>query len=432
MQPPQIELIPERAAGRGDAPTELHVLVRITPPRPDVHLVRPPINLALVLDHSGSMASRGKMEYARESAVFAVRQLLPTDRVSVTIFDDHVETIVPNTPAKDKTGIIERIQKIEPDGATALHAGWAEGAKQVEHHRIAEGLNRVLLLSDGLANVGLSDPGAIAGEVRARQAHGVSTTTLGVGDDYNENLLEAMADAGDGNYYYVESAQQLADIFQTELQGLMATTGRDVVLRLEPRNGVEIADLLNDFQVAPAEDRESDASGTHCWRVPNLIVGMPVEIVVRLSLPPLLGVTELLRTRLSWSEPRVTDRQAAAKTLIVPSVASADWEGMSEDPAVRERIALLSAGRLKRKASASMTAGDLGSTCALLAASGALLRAMPASPMLETEQADLDALWADYEAGDAAKLIKRARHQHYWVTRGRRPGSSSPPPAPEA
>jgi Ca-activated chloride channel family protein len=87
MVPPRIELIPSRPAVRGDAPVSLDVFVRIVPPRPEVHFLRAPINLALVLDHSGSMAADPKIDCARQAAVYAVEQLLPTDRVSITIFD---------------------------------------------------------------------------------------------------------------------------------------------------------------------------------------------------------------------------------------------------------------------------------------------------------------------------------------------------------
>jgi len=370
------------------------------------------------------MGTRGKMQHAREAAAFAVEQLLPTDRVSVTIFDDEVETIVPNAPAQDKAGIVARIHAINPDGTTALHAGWSEGFRQVDPHRIADGLNRVLLLSDGLANEGVTDPKAIAADVRAAQARGVSTTTLGVGDDYNEDLLEAMAEAGDGNYYYVETATQLADIFQTELQGLMATTGRNVVLSLEGRHGVEVADLLNDFEPAPPGPGDEPA-GARRWRLPNLVVGMPVQVVARLHVPSLSGVTELVRVRLSWTAPGVAEVQGAARSLIVPAVTPADWEAMAEDPAVRERIAVLAAGRLKLQASRAMEAGDLGSTQAFLAESGAILGSIPLSATIAGEQSDLQALWADLESGDAAKLSKRAKFQRYWGSRSRKP---EPPP----
>ena len=150
------------------------------------------------------------MNYAREAAIFAIEQLLPTDRVSITIFDTKVETLAPNAPAVDKGRLVALVREIEPRGSTALHDGWQEGGTQVRQNLVAGGLNRVLLLSDGIANVGLCEPDALATAASRLAAEGVSTTTLGLGDDYNEDLLEAMAQSGDGNYYYVEHPSQSA------------------------------------------------------------------------------------------------------------------------------------------------------------------------------------------------------------------------------
>jgi Ca-activated chloride channel family protein len=208
---------------------------------------RPAIYLGLVLDRSGSMAGLNKIHFAREAAIYAVEQLLPTDRVSVTIFDNVVQTIVPNTPAMDKVSMVRLLRDVQPGGATALHPAWAEGANQVNRFPLRGGLNRVLLLSDGLANVGLTEPDAIATDVKQRARSGVSTSTMGVGKDYNEDLLQAMATSVDGNYYYIESPRQLVDIFQTELQGLTATVGHRTSLGIVPQNGVTVAEVLNDL-----------------------------------------------------------------------------------------------------------------------------------------------------------------------------------------
>ncbi len=140
MQPPKIEIIPARPAVCRDQPAELDVLVRIIPPVPEVHFLRPPINLGIVLDRSGSMAAERKMEHAREAAIFAVSQLLPTDRVSITIYDEVVETIVPSEPVVDKPGLVTRIRGIMPRGSTNLLEGWATGAGQVVRARQLGGL----------------------------------------------------------------------------------------------------------------------------------------------------------------------------------------------------------------------------------------------------------------------------------------------------
>src|SRR5262245_34318875 len=299
MKLPQIEIIPIRGAVRSDAPVTLDVLLRITPPSPEVQVQRPALNLGLVLDRSGSMGGQNKMGFAREAAIYAVQQLLHTDRVSVIIFDDEVETIVPNTLGENKGRIVELIQRVEPGGSTALHGGWQEGARQVRRHLLADGLNRVLLLSDGLANVGETNPDAIATDVNRLAREGISTTTMGVGDDYNEDLMEAMARSGDGNYYYIESPQQLPDIFQVELKGLMATCGNTVSLGLEPRGDVIVAEVLNDLDRLPSGQ----------WRLPNLVAGMPVVVLVRLNVPPQPRGVEVCRFRLAWNDPGLGERR---------------------------------------------------------------------------------------------------------------------------
>ena len=343
MHAPTIELIPLRPAVCSDAPVTLDVLVRIIPPAlPEVHFLRAPINLALVLDHSGSMAGGRKIDYAREAAIFAVEQLLPTDRVSVTIFDDNVTTVVPSTLATDKPHLVAAIRRIAPGGSTALHAGWKAGAEQVLGHLVNNGLNRVLLLSDGLANVGVSDPNIIAAEAKAVAGGGVSTTTLGLGDDYNEDLMEAMAQAGDGNYYFIESPRQLADIFQTELQGLMALTGQKVSLGAEPTQGARVADVLNDF--AKNEFGRS--------LLPNLVAGMPLSVVVRLNVPATSG-GQVCQFRLAWDRPGVEGRQVLWVALELPAVPAARWHDLDVDAAVQEQVALLMAARARREAVAA-------------------------------------------------------------------------------
>jgi Ca-activated chloride channel family protein len=293
MPTPKIEILPLRPATRSDQPTTVDLLVRITPPMPEVHFVRPPINLGLVLDHSGSMAGSKKMGYAIDAACLAVEQLLPTDRLSITIFDSEVETIARNAPVTDKPMLVRQIKEITPRGATDLHGGWFEGGQQVEQNVIFQGLNRVILLSDGLANQGVTDANVIASEAKALSIRGVSTTTMGLGDDYNEDLMQAMGEAGDGNYYYIESPLQLVDIFQTELQGLMANLGQKVSLGLEAQNGATVSEVLNEF--------ERNSFGR--LMLPNLVVGMPISVVVRLKVPALTNETEVFKVRLAWDEP---------------------------------------------------------------------------------------------------------------------------------
>jgi Ca-activated chloride channel family protein len=416
MQPPQIEIIPSRPAVWLDEVTILDVLVRITPPIPDIHFLRPPINLGIVLDRSGSMASGRKMVHACEAACFAVSQLLPTDRVSVTIYDDQIETIAPSALVVDKMALVAQIRGILPRGSTALHRGWAAGAQQVAEHVAWDALNRVLLLSDGLANVGVTDPNAIKADVKGMTDRRVSTSTIGVGADYNENLLEAMAEAGDGNYYYVESSVQLADIFQTEMNGLMATSGRDVGLRIETDHGVVVGEVLNELEREP--------SGR--LKLPNLVMGMPISIVVRLEVPPQRDRAEIGRFFLDWEEPReqASGRCSLGAALIISPVPARQWSEMPVDPAVAEQVALLMAAKARKEVIAAIDRHDVAAARSGFDRIREVLSSAPQTLEVTGEWANLQKTEEYLTLGQMSSSRKAAHYQQYFRKHGK--GTTSP------
>ena len=341
------------------------------------------------------------MTHACEAAIFAVQQLLPTDRVSVTIFDDEVQTLVPNTFAQNKSQIVGMIQGIRPDGSTNLHGGWKEGASQIGQNLLRGGLNRVVLLSDGLANAGETNADAIASDVNRLVKEGVSTTTLGVGDDYNEDLLESMARSGDGNYYYIESPRQLTDIFQTELQGLMATSGSAVSLGIEPQNGVTVADVLNNFDPLP----------TGRFKLPNLVAGSPILAVVRLNVPAMAHATEICRFRLAWNVPKVTKRQTETAGLTLPAVNAATWDALAANVEVQERAILLLIARYKKEATLCSERDDLEGARRWIEEAKRLLATAPASPEMDREREALAIVDEHLISGNSTTFRKSAKFQ---------------------
>ena len=187
---------------------------------------RAPLNIALVIDRSGSMTGQ-KIERAKEAAIQAIRRLDSRDIVSVVVFDNNIDVLIPATKVSNLEGMERKIRSIEPGGTTALHAGTQKGAEEVQKFFEKGIVNRVILLSDGQANVGPSSPAQLAELGRTLGGKGISVTTLGLGSDYNEDLMSRLASASDGNHKFIESASEMAEIFQREFNTALSVVAQD-------------------------------------------------------------------------------------------------------------------------------------------------------------------------------------------------------------
>ncbi len=204
---------------------------------PEDRMERPPVNLVLVLDRSGSM-SGDKIAKAREAAIEALRRLNGRDRFALVAYDHQVETLVPSQSAANTAWIEERIRRIQPGGNTALFSAVSQGAAEVRRHLGRGYINRIVLLSDGLANVGPSNPSDLGRLGAALLKEGISVTTVGVGTGYNEDLMAQLADRSDGNHYFVADSRDLPRIFAAELGDVLSTVARRVVIEIDCPDGI--------------------------------------------------------------------------------------------------------------------------------------------------------------------------------------------------
>jgi Ca-activated chloride channel family protein len=202
-----------------------------------VEIARPPVNLTLVLDRSGSMSGE-KIVKAREAAITALRSLGPQDLFSMVIYDHKVQTLVHPQSAANTEWIESRIRSIGPGGNTALYGAVSQGAAEVRKNLYNQYVHRVVLLSDGLANVGPSSPADLARLGAALIKEGISVTTIGIGTDFNEDLMTQLADRSDGNHYFVESSRDLPRIFAAELGDVLSVAARKVVIEIDCPEGV--------------------------------------------------------------------------------------------------------------------------------------------------------------------------------------------------
>jgi Ca-activated chloride channel homolog len=204
---------------------DVHAMLEIIVPEPDADVLRAPLALALVIDRSGSMHG-DKLAYATRSAEWLAGRLHATDLLAIVDYDDEVRVIVPLTPVTADHA--QSLRSIRPGGQTNLSGGWLKGLEQLQP---AEGIRKILLLTDGLANVGITDTSTLVGLAAGARGEGIGTTTIGFGDGFNEDLLTAMADAGGGNGHYAETADAAPAIFATVLV-LTAARARDEAIRL--------------------------------------------------------------------------------------------------------------------------------------------------------------------------------------------------------
>lgn len=376
----------ERAQLQAGLDQTVDVLIRITPPTADNTIGRrPKLNLSLVLDRSGSMEG-AKMQRAREATAYCLDQLLPADRVSVVIFDDVVETLIPSQPVENRAALKARLNDVFARNSTALHEAWVRGGIQVSDHLAEEAINRVLLITDGLANIGLTNTDQIVSQAQGLNARGVSTTTIGIGDDFNEDLLVPMAAAGGGNSWRVEQAEDMQRIFGIELEGLIAQVGHTVTLSLTPANGTRLTDVLNDFERNP--------SGRYL--LPNLQAGAPLEIVAQARVPAQFAGQRVKLFDLSLNYTSQTT--GALETLNFPLelefANEAAFIALPVNHEVAKATQLLMNARARREAMNFMDAGNYTQAQevvqAAYSATMVACAAMPASAEVREELASLN------------------------------------------
>ena len=273
------EIAQDRPLIRIGSRSHRYLHVRLAAPSAPPRVDRLPLNVGFVLDRSGSMDGQ-KLRLVKEALRDALERLSDSDRFSITMYDERVEVLVPSvagTP-EGRAMAAGRLGPVAAGGSTNLCDGWLRGAEQVALHQDDGAVSRVLLLTDGLANVGVTDPVDLERHAAELRRHGIATTTLGVGADFDEHLLARIAGSGGGNFYSIETARQIPDYISSELGEALEVVARGAGLELHAPAGVEIEVL----GIEPIERRGGDT-----WWVDlgDLVSGQLRELVLRLRFP---------------------------------------------------------------------------------------------------------------------------------------------------
>lgn len=304
----------------------IYLRIGVTGHRPPRVSDRPPMNISLVIDRSGSMQGP-RIEAARKAAMAAVDRLGPRDVVSVVSYDDRVEVEVPATRASNPSAIKEKISRLTPRGSTAIWAGMQAGASEIRKFKSREYVNRIILLSDGLANQGPSRPEDFARLGRDLAGEGITVSTIGLGLGYNEDLMAQLAQNADGSHAFVQEPADLAGFLNREFDDVAGIVAQDIEIRIHVSPGLKPMRSLG---------REARIEGdTMTFSVKQVVGGTDSVLLAELEMPAALakGAVEVARV-----DTRYRDDKGAEHSGVENVVVANFGEAAASEKALNETV----------------------------------------------------------------------------------------------
>lgn len=390
----------------------VHALLRLEgEPPPDRDRV--PLNLSLVLDRSGSMSGE-KLHAARRAAAMLTRRLSPADTVSVVAFDDAVDVVAPPATGEAQEALPTLVESIESGGMTNLSGGWLRGRDLVADHRREGGVNRVILLTDGHANVGITEPEQLTGLCGQSAKGGVSTTTIGFGEDFDEDLLKAMADAGRGGTYYIERVDQASGIFEEELEGLLSIAAQNVRVTVRPGADADSVKVLHEYPSHAQGDVLTLEVGDLYAREPRRIL---LAILLRPGAAAAGASAPADVARLTVTAHVLTAAGGVELQEVTIPVTLTPEEGGKAEPEVRKEILLVEAARRRQGALAARERGDFEGAALSLREYRALAEAHLGDADVDEELRDLERMALSFDdravsLSDVKYMKQRAYSSH--------------------
>ncbi len=285
-----------------------------------------PLNLAIVIDRSGSMDERDKMPYLKQSLEIFLQSLNPEDIVAIVAYSDTAEVLLPARSVGDGGWIQRVVAGIRAGGATNLHAGMMAGFQEVDRNFDIRLNNRVILLTDGIANRGVTDPDRIAADALAYNERGIYLSTIGLGLQFNDALLSELAHQGKGGYNFVDSAQEMDRVFREQVAGLKQRVASDVTVMVIPETGVRLVGLTGLDGSPP-----SQGASISLWPMGT---GHSAVVLAQLQVGPSAGpvvARPLARVQLQYFDEfaqRMISREGTVTAEMVAGLASYDptWD----------------------------------------------------------------------------------------------------------
>lgn len=326
-------------------PQKLFLMARFEAGEGFSDALRRPLNLSLVIDRSGSMAG-DKIDYTKQAAQFLVQHLGSRDTFSIVLYNDKVETLLAPEIVSNKDTVTQLIDKIRVRGTTNLSGGWLEGCQHVAKNLSQQSLNRVILMSDGLANRGITERATLISIAEQKRREGVSTTTMGLGKDFNEDLMMDMANAAGGAFYFIESPEVTPSIFQEELSGLLSIVGQNLTITITPTGYVSTLRQLNAYSV------DLDGKMT-TFRLGDIFANEVKTLVLELDVPAMekLGEQQIATIRFEYDEViKGATKHHIQDSPVIVNIKSKDASLVQPNPDVTHSVLLLQAAQARQEA----------------------------------------------------------------------------------
>lgn len=354
------------------------------------------MNLVLVIDRSGSMGSENKLEQVKTSAVEILNNLNPADRLAIVTYDDSINTLLPSTTVEDKAYIRDLIYGLAPGGSTNLCGGMTAGFAEAQRNFRNDSVNRIVLLSDGLANVGIVDPGQIANEAKRIRENKISVSTMGVGIDYNENLMASIADYSGGNYYYINQGTSMASVFQKELNLMQNLIGTNAKAIFDLNRGVDVVDIAG---------YKWEQSGRKLTiQVPDVYSGETKRIMVQFKVPTdsgksiVLGSGQFVCTDISKKQPVLFTANFQPSVKVISDM---NMVKSNEDKDMKQRSESILASRDMEKAYALYEEGKADEAQLVAGQAVQRLRTQGASNVDQIKRYDMNMINLDAKTAPA-------------------------------
>ena len=354
----------------------VHLMLELTAP-PAVSAERAPIDAVVVLDRSGSMDG-APIHAVREATCNLLRLMGSDDRLGVVVFDDEAQMVLPLATHEPDAASLQ-VRAIETGGMTNLSGGWLKAMEMLSGDARPQALRRIIVLTDGHANAGVTDSPSLCGLMSAARNQGITTSTIGFNDGYDEVLLAALADAGAGNDYWCAGPDQAPQVFAAEFDGLASVVAQNISVELRPTAAAEIA-VLNEYPIVVVDGGLQVSLGDAFGGERRRVVAM-----YRLNAPGAIGEVDLGELVIRWAS-MIGDIALHTTTIPVKVNATDDPSApdLAASPVVTEQVNVLKAARSRKAAHESLMRGDVD------AARTALLDAVDTLSLIEGEDVQLE------------------------------------------